>query len=428
MGVPVTVVDPLLPTVTAPPSSAAAAFDPTADVAAELDRQVSAYVELGIATLLGEDPAEFRARLAPLAEVSTTPTAPPAVEGDDVPFVLVLPGLDLNDVAPAMRRGTRGGVSVIDRDEALTYRPLPDIEVPAVPYLLWGVDTGSELCNVRPEDALVTITGRGRTPLTIDEGVALVVVRPDMLPAEQVLLPAGVTHRHQPARARGVDQRAAGEARLVLGPQPAHVAAVPRPRPTGSCRRRVTRVQHALPKHGPARREVRDGHPGPARGGRSDGPRGTVPRRGDHQRPLHRSTVTPYRGQTMLPLSAENRTAAGVEAGEEVDVDIEHDDAPRTVDVPDDLAAVLSGPARAAFDALSFSRQRAVVDPIEAAKTSRDPRASDREGRRGAGLADRGSTFRHREPRTGHWALGVSPLTTRGEPEDITVLPSSAGP
>ena len=77
--------------------------------------------------------------------------------------------------------GRRVGVSVIDRDEAPTYRPIPGVEVPAVPYLLWGVDTGSELCNVRPEDALVTITGRGRTPLTIDEGVALVVVRPDML-------------------------------------------------------------------------------------------------------------------------------------------------------------------------------------------------------------------------------------------------------
>ena len=84
----------------------------------------------------------------------------------------------------------------------------------------------------------------------------------------------------------------------------------------------------------------------------------------------YRSTVTPYRGRTMLPLSSENRTGAGVEAGQEIDVDIEYDDAPRTVEVPDDLAAALSGPARAAFDALSFSRQRAVVEPIEAAKTA----------------------------------------------------------
>ena len=95
--------------------------------------------------------------------------------------MLVLPGLDLNDVAPAMRRGKQLGVSVIDRVEAPTYRPIDGIDVPAEPYLLWGVDTGSEFCNVRPEDALTTITGRGRTPLTIDEGVALVVVRPDML-------------------------------------------------------------------------------------------------------------------------------------------------------------------------------------------------------------------------------------------------------
>lgn len=84
----------------------------------------------------------------------------------------------------------------------------------------------------------------------------------------------------------------------------------------------------------------------------------------------YRSTVTPYRGKTMLPLSSENRTGAGVEAGQEIDVDIEYDDAPRTVEVPDDLAAALSGPARAAFDTLSVSRQRAIVDPIEAAKTA----------------------------------------------------------
>jgi uncharacterized protein YdeI (YjbR/CyaY-like superfamily) len=79
--------------------------------------------------------------------------------------------------------------------------------------------------------------------------------------------------------------------------------------------------------------------------------------------------VTPYRGETMLPLSAENRASAGVEAGQEIDVDIEHDDAPRTVEVPADLATALSGAARAAFDALSVSRRRAIVDPIEAAKT-----------------------------------------------------------
>lgn len=181
MGIPVTSVDPLLPTVASPGSTAATTFDPAADPRTELERQVTAYVELGFPALLGITDDEFRARVAPLASVAPAAPATPAVPGDGAAFVLVVPGLDVNDTAPAMRRGSRLGVSVIDRDEAPTYRPLPGLDVPVEPYLLVDVDTGSELCNVRPEDALVTVTGRGRTPLTIDEGVAVVVVRPDLL-------------------------------------------------------------------------------------------------------------------------------------------------------------------------------------------------------------------------------------------------------
>lgn len=43
------------------------------------------------------------------------------------------------------------------------------------------MDTGSEFCDVRPADARTAIAERGRTPLTIAEGIALVTVRPDML-------------------------------------------------------------------------------------------------------------------------------------------------------------------------------------------------------------------------------------------------------
>jgi len=181
MGVPVTAVDPALPTAAAPTSSAATGFDPAADALAELDRQIRAYDDLGVAAVLGQDEATFRASLAPLASlVSGLDLAVGASSSDDaVGFVVVLPALDVNDAAPAMRRGPRPGVSVIDRDEAATYRPL--VEVPPGPYLLWGIETGSEFCGTRPEDALRTVTDRGRSPLTMPEGVALTIVRPDML-------------------------------------------------------------------------------------------------------------------------------------------------------------------------------------------------------------------------------------------------------
>ena len=186
----ITPVDPLLPTVSAEASPAATAYDPAADRQAELDRQIQAYVELGVAGLLGLDAAGLRALAEPLRPALAALPAPAADAGDDsVPFVLVLSpdlfaehGHDLNDAVPAMRRGRQRGVSVIDREELATYRPIEGVEQPDGPvWLLHGIDTGSEFCGTPPEAALVTVRGRGRTPLTIPEGIALTVVRPDML-------------------------------------------------------------------------------------------------------------------------------------------------------------------------------------------------------------------------------------------------------
>jgi uncharacterized protein YdeI (YjbR/CyaY-like superfamily) len=75
-------------------------------------------------------------------------------------------------------------------------------------------------------------------------------------------------------------------------------------------------------------------------------------------------------GRFMLPVSADVRAAAGVAAGEEVDVDVELDTSPREVSVPPDLAAALDADAdaRRVFDGLSYSNKRRIVMPIEDAK------------------------------------------------------------
>ena len=86
----------------------------------------------------------------------------------------------------------------------------------------------------------------------------------------------------------------------------------------------------------------------------------------------YRSTVAPMGGVFMLPLAAEHRTAAGLAAGDEVDVDLELDTAPREVHVPPDFAAALAGDADAqrAFDNLSYSNKRRHVLAVEDAKTA----------------------------------------------------------
>lgn len=86
----------------------------------------------------------------------------------------------------------------------------------------------------------------------------------------------------------------------------------------------------------------------------------------------YRSTVARMGGRFLLPVSAEVRAASGVAAGDVVDVEVEVDDAPRSVDVPADLAAALDAdPAtRAAFDGLSHSNQRRHVLAVEGAKAA----------------------------------------------------------
>jgi hypothetical protein len=85
----------------------------------------------------------------------------------------------------------------------------------------------------------------------------------------------------------------------------------------------------------------------------------------------YRSTVAVMDGVFMLPLSAENREAAGVAAGDEVEVEVGLDTAPRVMEVPDDLAAALDADpaARRTFDGLSYSLQRYHVEQVTGAKT-----------------------------------------------------------
>ena len=85
----------------------------------------------------------------------------------------------------------------------------------------------------------------------------------------------------------------------------------------------------------------------------------------------YRSSIMPYRGKNMISLSADNRQKAGVEAGQEVEVEVELDTAPRVVAVPADLKAALAAAdgAKAAFDELSYSNQSRIVLSVEGAKT-----------------------------------------------------------
>lgn len=85
----------------------------------------------------------------------------------------------------------------------------------------------------------------------------------------------------------------------------------------------------------------------------------------------YRSTVATMGGRFLLPVSAEVRASAGIAAGDEVEVELELDAAPREIQVPADFAAALTADADANhyFDQLSYSNKRRLVLAIDDAKT-----------------------------------------------------------
>ena len=83
----------------------------------------------------------------------------------------------------------------------------------------------------------------------------------------------------------------------------------------------------------------------------------------------YRSTIAVYGGRYYLPARKEICEAARLVPGGRARVSLEVDTAPRTVEVPPDLAhALRAAKVRAGFDAFSFSHRKEFADWVTSAK------------------------------------------------------------
>jgi hypothetical protein len=142
----------------------------------ELDRQTARLTEL-------DYPSEIRSYVDPLhALLDDLLDDLPAAPAGDYPLLLVVTAALVPTVSAVERTSVRGRPGWTDmHDELATYRTIDGVEVPSSPvYLLLDVSTGPETLDVRPDDALPVIRSAGRTPLTVDEGVALLTQFPSV--------------------------------------------------------------------------------------------------------------------------------------------------------------------------------------------------------------------------------------------------------
>lgn len=151
----------------------------------EFERQVGVLVEKEYHVAAGLSEGEFRKEVERLKE-GLSEVSGEEVDMDEgrLPFVIVIKSsLVLGEVmmGKVEREGKVGVVKltpqVVEDFEVIEDVTLPEGEV----YLLVDIDRGKQSLNVRPEDALKEMVAKGRSGLTIDEGIAIVTQYPDFL-------------------------------------------------------------------------------------------------------------------------------------------------------------------------------------------------------------------------------------------------------
>jgi hypothetical protein len=107
-------------------------------------------------------------------------------------------------LASLLTRDGKPGFVVTDMDDLDAFRPITGVDVPPTPlYVLRGVERGDEMASWSPDEALPAIEARGRTPLTVSEGISWLLQHPDRLEPNHCFMTIG----SRKTKARGLDAR-----------------------------------------------------------------------------------------------------------------------------------------------------------------------------------------------------------------------------
>lgn len=148
-----------------------------------LTDQAGRLVSLGVHTLAGIPADTLLAHASALADAARPDTAGPAGAATAAPVLAVHPELvPATDLATLLRRDGKAGFVVVDLTDLAEFTPTDDVTVPDAPlYLLEGVDRGDDMLGWTPAEAHTELGRRGRTPLTVSEGVSWLLQDPGRL-------------------------------------------------------------------------------------------------------------------------------------------------------------------------------------------------------------------------------------------------------
>ncbi len=147
----------------------------------EFDRQVATLLEKGYPAAAGLGQRAFMNRVEALRH-----HLPPAKRHNAgcIDFVIVVKLERLRASDPIGLQALKGTskANFFEPAELAEFKPIAGVAIPAgLAYLLLDVDTGENTLNVTPDEALARMLKRQRSPLTIDEGLAVLTHFPNIL-------------------------------------------------------------------------------------------------------------------------------------------------------------------------------------------------------------------------------------------------------
>lgn len=150
----------------------------------EFQRQIQTLLRKGYPEACGIAAVDFLAHVHPLGQrIGELPLPGTSAQGR-VPFVVVVKNNLIARERAISLLGSAGkiGFTTMEHEDLEAFEPTDEEETPSgMAYLLVDVDTGVETLNVTPDEALKSIKQQDRSPLTVDEGIALLTHYPELL-------------------------------------------------------------------------------------------------------------------------------------------------------------------------------------------------------------------------------------------------------
>jgi hypothetical protein len=154
-----------------------------AEVGIEIDRQLEILVGLGYPGLARTPQSQFRDAVDALREpLEELVVGAPLTLTQRAAFVLVVNGalVPVTKRVPLLALGGRPGTLNQHFADVDTFRA--QVDVPSAPvYAVLAVERGDEFLDARPSAAAPAIAERGRSMLTIEEGIAFLHASPGAL-------------------------------------------------------------------------------------------------------------------------------------------------------------------------------------------------------------------------------------------------------